>query len=797
MSGYWDIVIPETCTNMVLNPVGGDTDNVTAESSGTLTSKVTTYSYLGPYCHRIVGAGDNQGMSYTLSALSNAIHYVTLRINAASDVVTFDISLDNSNYYEPTLLSTEGDWWVYGYQFLAAQANGSVKLYVRQKGASANIDIYLGHAQVEAKEYPTTPVTGDVDNCYWTGAANKSTSIRPAWARNGGRVYDIDTQYGMYMADYPGIGTPEIERYQTDFSLLPGSLDDGHKVKPREIVLIGEQSGTSWNNMHYKRKNLIDVLKPDAVKGDQPATLRYRGANTNRPLEIQAYYLGGMEFTEHEGFTTKQAVRLRANDPYWYDPYETTAHLTVKQDVADADYIVRKSSGSWTNISTNFNDAVWAVQEGDDGYIYIGGEFNEVGDSNGSCIIRWNPNTGALSSLTSTSPTTDVYAIAKAPNGYIWLGGAFINLLDANGDRISYFDGTTYNSVGTGMDGIVYGITAGQDGKIWVVGAFTQRIAFSADGGAVWATPATGANADVNAICTAPGNLLYITGAFTTVGGVSAAYVARINSDGSFSALGTGLAGGGPEGEAIIADKAGNVYVTGNFTSAGGDTNCAYVAKWNGNSWESLGTGLNGIGYAIGIDDDGLVYVSGAFTTAGGLATADRIAVWNGSSWGHLDINLPGSPNVREIRAVNSDLYIGYDTAGTATSSYINTVTNNGTARAYPKFIVKCNSKDSTGSAVIEAIENITSGFKLWMNYSLMRGETLTVNFDPQDMTCESSHFGNRWDAILRGSDVADFYLLPGSNSISAFVNSTTDASVTSYLTWRNAYESADGSSTA
>ena len=794
---YWDILVPETCTNMVLNPVGGDTDNVTAESSGTLTSMVTTYSYLGPYCHRIVGAGDNQGMSYTLSALSNAIHYMTLRINVASDVVTFDCSLDNATYTEPSLLSTEGDWWVYGLQFPAAQANGSTKLYIRQKGASAAIDIYLGHAQVEAKEYPTTPVTGDLKNCYWTGAANKSTSVRPAWDRTGGRVYDLDTQYGMYLATYPGIGSPEMERYQTALSLLPGSLDDGHKVLPREFTLVGEQTGTTWANMHYKRKNLIDVLKPDAVKGDQPVTLRYRGANTSRPVEIKAFYLGGMEFTEHEGFTTKQAVRLRANDPYWYDPYETTAHLTVSQNVADADYIVRRSSGNWTNISTNFNDAVWAVAKGQDGNIYIGGEFNEVGDSNGSCIIKWNPNTAALSSLASTSPTTDVYALALSPNGNIWLGGAFINLQDANGDRVSYFDGTNYNSVGSGMDGIVYALAAVPAGQIWATGAFTQKLAYSNEGSAVWATPATGANNDVNDICVAPNNYLYITGTFTSVGGVSCNYIARVNPDGTFSPLGTGLAGGGPEGEAIICDKAGNVYVTGNFTSAGGDTNCAYIAKWNGQRWESLGTGLNGIGYALGLDDKGLLYVSGAFTAAGGLTTTNRTAVWNGSSWVHLDIALPGSPNVHEIKAFDDDLYIGYDTSGIATSSYVNTVTNNGTARAYPKFVVKLNSKDSTGTAIVEYLDNITSGFRIWLNYTLMRGEKLELNFDPQNLTCESSFFGSRWDAVLRGSDIGNFYLLPGSNSVSAFVNSTTDASVTSYLIWRNAYESADGGSTA
>ena len=185
-SGLWDIVVPEVSINMALNPVGGDTDNIAAAAGTTVTPKSTTYSYLGPYSTRVEVNADNEGAQFTLSALTNAIHYVTVRVRGTLPAA-WDWSLNATNYNTPALVSTEGDWSVYGYSFLAAQANGSTRLDLYQNGAGSG-DFYVGHVQVEAKEYATTPIMGDLKNCYWNGAANKSSSTRPAWDRSGGRV---------------------------------------------------------------------------------------------------------------------------------------------------------------------------------------------------------------------------------------------------------------------------------------------------------------------------------------------------------------------------------------------------------------------------------------------------------------------------------------------------------------------------------------------------------------------------------------------------------------------------------
>ena len=46
---------------------------------------------------------------------------------------------------------------------------------------------------------------------------------------------------------------------------------------------------------------------------------------------------------------------------------------------------------------------------------------------------------------------------------------------------------------------------------------------------------------------------------------------------------------------ALNTDQPGVMYVGGNFTDAGGDPNADYIARWDGTTWQALGTTkLNG-----------------------------------------------------------------------------------------------------------------------------------------------------------------------------------------------------------
>ncbi len=87
--------------------------------------------------------------------------------------------------------------------------------------------------------------------------------------------------------------------------------------------------------------------------------------------------------------------------------------------------------------------------------------------------------------------------------------------------------------------------------------------------------------------------------------------------------------------ETLTFDDAGNLYVGGAFSAAGGIP-ANNIARWDGTAWSTIGTGVengtNGMVKAILIDDNGDLYVGGEFTVAGDTYV-DRIARWDGSEW--------------------------------------------------------------------------------------------------------------------------------------------------------------------
>jgi hypothetical protein len=181
--GWWTepdsgIQIAEAATNMVKNPSAEAAGNFAAAGAASATVS-TTYVYRGGYSFLLITtAAANDGITFTLSALSNATHYVTLRTHEAW--TTQEWSLDNANWNAPTLLGTDGDWNIYGYSFLAGQANGSTTLRIRQSDATLR-SVYIDAVQVEATAYPTPYLDGSLGFGHsFSGTAHASTSARTA-----------------------------------------------------------------------------------------------------------------------------------------------------------------------------------------------------------------------------------------------------------------------------------------------------------------------------------------------------------------------------------------------------------------------------------------------------------------------------------------------------------------------------------------------------------------------------------------------------------------------------------------
>jgi len=141
-----------------------------------------------------------------------------------------------------------------------------------------------------------------------------------------------------------------------------------------------------------------------------------------------------------------------------------------------------------------------------------------------------------------------------------------------------------------------------------------------------------------------------------------AVYPVRIDptfSDADWVSLNPGIPGANNSITAMVADGAGNVYVGGNFTFIG-TVEVNHIAKWDGSTWSSLGSGVavsNSV-RALAVSGSDL-YVGGKFDHVGGIE-ANNVAKWDGVAWSAFGAGLG---EVSALAVMGSDLYVGADFA--------------------------------------------------------------------------------------------------------------------------------------
>ncbi len=230
-------------------------------------------------------------------------------------------------------------------------------------------------------------------------------------------------------------------------------------------------------------------------------------------------------------------------------------------------------------------------------------------------------------------------------------------------------------ALGLGITGTVASVVIDSSDNVYVGGEFTSAGGVPVNNIAMW-VPGTGqwyslSNGVSNGVTGFPvavssmaidsSNNVYVGGTFTTAGGVLvnniALWVPSAPGAGTWYALGTGVLRGSflPSVLSIAIDSSNNVYVGGQFTTAGG-VPVNNIALWvpsipGAGTWYTLGTGVTGSGAllasSIAIDSSNNIYVGGIFTTAGGVLV-NNIALW-----------VPSGPGTGTWSALISGSYIG------------------------------------------------------------------------------------------------------------------------------------------
>lgn len=337
-------------------------------------------------------------------------------------------------------------------------------------------------------------------------------------------------------------------------------------------------------------------------------------------------------------------------------------------------------SGEWQALAegmTGGSPASVAAVGGIGGWIIGGGAFTTAGTTPVTAIARWDTarrSWGGLGdSLTGSENGVDgsIYTMA-IHNDDLYVGGDFQNIGNVNARRVARYNraSETWTPLGSGITdpgAFVRTMAVSSNGDLYIGGIFNEAGGAAAVGiarwdGSVWSPVAGGVSGATPYVfsLTVEGTSLYAGGAFETAGGVSSPRIARLDlGSNTWNAVGGGITGDTTYTfVASVVANGSNVYAGGLFTRAGGKQ-VNYLAYWDGSAWNALGSGVNAPVSALAIFNDTLL-VGGEFTKAS-TAEIPYFARWSGGQWSAMGPS-PNGP-VRSITRRGGEYIIGGDFA--------------------------------------------------------------------------------------------------------------------------------------
>ncbi|MEM1057365.1 MAG: T9SS type A sorting domain-containing protein [Bacteroidota bacterium] len=225
--------------------------------------------------------------------------------------------------------------------------------------------------------------------------------------------------------------------------------------------------------------------------------------------------------------------------------------------------------------------------------------------------------------------TGEITTLAVGLNGVVYAGGAFIPSFGDPVAGVGRWDGSGWESLGGGVNGIVSDLAVAPNGHLYVSGTFTEVGGQPFPEVARWTgqqwrrVRGTHPEGPPRALAVAPDRTLYGTG------GTSSPDAPVYRHTGtSWEPVGT---------DAFAADDIavgpdGTLYAAGRFTDVG-PNGARYLARWDGANWQPVGSGVNGPVESLSVSPDGTVAVGGNLITEAGDTPTNRIATWNGTAW--------------------------------------------------------------------------------------------------------------------------------------------------------------------
>jgi trimeric autotransporter adhesin len=273
--------------------------------------------------------------------------------------------------------------------------------------------------------------------------------------------------------------------------------------------------------------------------------------------------------------------------------------------------------------------------------LIVGGDFSRAGGQPVSCLAVWQDGSWSpLGSGRGLGMDLPVAALAEY-GGRLIAGGWFGQAGGVDANHIARWNGQNWEALGWGTDGCIRALAV-WEGLLIAGGDFTRAGGQSASGiaswdGTAWSPIGGGLGGSVRALAVCEGRLI-AGGKFTSAGGTPVNRIAAWDGM-SWSGLGSGVVGD-PTFACVHAllplDE--KLYVGGSFWQAG-DVPANGIARWNGQSWEAVGSGTDGGDVMSMTADDGDLILGGVFDFVDGVP-AHNVARLTAQGWQPLGLGL-------------------------------------------------------------------------------------------------------------------------------------------------------------
>lgn len=635
----------------------------------------------------------------------------------------------------------------------------------------------------------------------WNGAPQASTSNRSGQTRSGGMVIPL-TKFGLLLTAIVGLGMAPVDLRQQPFDILDGANWQDERKDEKTLALTMRWGAITPERREQNYADLSALLDRDYIAARQPLMLTAEPLDeSGKPIQAPMYipyvtYTGGLEGLLDNLPVGETTITFTQNLPL-ITTRQAGAALDV-QDTATAGYIMyRDASGQWsvpdTGVTTGSlqDQGVHDIAIDGNNNVYIAGEFTDAGSSgadNGAVLSNLTRTWGVLASATALNAVAwkvriDAQNRAHYVGGFTNAGGV------AAADTYAYYSSGAWATFGTPATTTRRALALDPNTGYPIMDNNSAVALLQWWDGAAYQTSAGSTGAGVRDILFLPGGLsMVIVGPFTDAGAIAAADRVASFDYTTFAALG-GAAN--LTISAVTRAPNGLVYVSGAQTTING-ISTGTVAVWNGVQWAAVGT-VTGNVREITASPRNEIWIGGSSALVVNGRSPLYLARWNGSTFVPVGLIISNGA----IEAITFDalggVYVGWVSASNGAATSVTypgrvTVTNEGTDYAYPTITI---TGPSSGTSRIWQIENQTTQKGLYFDLTMQVGEIVTITTDPVfGLSAYSNVQGNISGKILPGSNSADFLLQTGANVIAMLADSAT---VTATMTWWNRYNTLPG----